>query len=644
MLAIPVAERAKSMNDKTDFSYSFQVTQPTVGQETSDLIAFDTCKAYELPGKKLLIRNLRNGKSAVVTTEVFSALSLCESFRTADEHATRLLKNTSALPSQIEDVKRVLRSTLNDGLMVSASEICRLMTSSASVENASGKDDADKSVVVIITWERPAALQRLLNSILNKADPGNISVLYVVDDSRKTENIHQNQQIVSDFKTKTTIQATYFGQKQQQHLLSEIVRNVPQHEHAVRFLADQSRWTDYWSSGLARNYVLLLSVGRRVVVFDDDTIGEVYEPLERKKGISFSSEPREARFYQHHERWSDFQPRHDLDPIGGHLECLGLSFSNALQILGIQRLDPSSLANATIKDIHRWHGASLVMVTQCGTLGHSGTVNNRWVAQLQGASCQRMLESNEQVESAIRQDNLWLGYSRAHFSSVANMSQITGLDNRNQLPPYFPILRGEDRLFGVMLNYLFPDAVVMDYPWAAPHLPLLERSKSVEETEFGLDANFPQFFYEWVGLQKDRCLAVDIESRLAHLAQVFIDLGSSSHQQLAELYRDERAQTGCSTLLNLNEALARTQNAPENWREFLQKGFHKLNADLAASIGDLSIAGTPASLSDEELAALWCRFWRGYGVALKAWPEIRRAAQEVVEGRDERTFLEITSA
>ena len=163
------------MIDKTDFSYTFQINQPVDEALDSEVIAFDSCKAYELPDHKVLVRNPRNGKSAVVTEKVFSTLITCDKFQTLDDHTSDLLKKltegqATAVGDKASDIKRVLKRTLKDGLMVSASEICRAINSNDSPVVSAKNNNSDKAVVVIITWERPAVLQRLLDSILNNCD------------------------------------------------------------------------------------------------------------------------------------------------------------------------------------------------------------------------------------------------------------------------------------------------------------------------------------------------------------------------------------------------------------------------------------------------------------------------------------------
>lgn len=211
------------------------------------------------------------------------------------------------------------------------------------------------------------------------------------------------------------------------------------------------------------------------------------------------------------------------------------------------------------------------------------------------------------------------------------MSVVTGLDNRQLLPPYFPTLRNEDSLFGYMLGYLYPDLAVLDYPWATPHLPLDDRARSAETTDFGIGPAFPVFFHEWVNLQKQYCLAEDLPGRLEQLAEIFLDLGSASSEALTEMYRDERAHFASDALTSLQEASDAAGNAPGNWKAYLQKAADKLQADMAAGDPLQEIRGTPRGLKGEALIELWRGYWRQFGAALKAWPEIREAARGVVE-------------
>ena len=102
------------MNDKTEFSYTFDISQAAIVPKTeqADWLAFDVCKAYQFSDTNLLVRNPRNGKRSVVSQQVFSALTMCDKFHTLDEHTEQLLKINSAPPSQAGEVRKVLTGTI----------------------------------------------------------------------------------------------------------------------------------------------------------------------------------------------------------------------------------------------------------------------------------------------------------------------------------------------------------------------------------------------------------------------------------------------------------------------------------------------------------------------------------------------------
>ncbi len=108
------------------------------------------------------------------------------------------------------------------------------------------------------------------------------------------------------------------------------------------------------------------------------------------------------------------------------------------------------------------------------------------------------------------------------------MSQITGVDNRQMLPPYLPIMRGQDRLFGYMLDFIFPTSVTLDYPWAVPHLPLPDRRWRDRDLNFTPADSFPMFFIEKIIEYKSSCQSELPGDRLSYLSTWFNNLATAS--------------------------------------------------------------------------------------------------------------------
>ena len=613
------------MTDKTGFSLDFSVTPANVFKPLPDWVAFDLCNPYPVPDGNLLLHNTRNGKRAMIMPEVYASLMNCRQFKTLDQHTASLIDSSPGMQDQQTDVRNVLQSMFDTGMMVSGKKLCDSLKSKTETR----KEETSRPVVAIITWERPQALERLLNSIATNCETGKLDRVYVIDDSRKAENISQNQSLVESCKSKFKTPLLYFGQDEQQLLLDGLAKRLPEHDKTIRFLADQSRWRSHWTSGLARNLALLVSVGRRLVVMDDDTICDVYNPPQPKPNITFSDDPREAVFFSSEQDWAHQHQPINPDPIDRHMQCLGLTFSEALDVLGQQHLKPAGFSNSTAQLTSELTTDSPVLITECGTLGCPGTDSNTWLPDMAPESLKRMLASEQKTNNALNSRLLWSGRNQPHFAPRPNMSAVTGFDNRQLLPPYLPFLRGEDRLFGNMLDFIHPSAVTLDYPWAIPHLPIPQRKWGKQDHDFTPGDSYPLFFVDQVSMEKSSCHSTKPVDRLSALSTWVRSLSVASTDAMAAMYRDVRLRNTAEQLQLLSRSQTASESASKNWQEYLQNGIAQLTADLEkVSREDFPIKGLPGSMDEAELIAFWKETFVDFADALNAWPQIREAAAE----------------
>lgn len=620
------------MTDLTGFSIGAKVDPYAGLKPLPDWVAFDLCNAYPVPGGNYLLHNTVNGKRCMAMPEVYAALSHCSEFRTIDQHTAKIIGLNPEMKEQKDAVKQVFEQMLKTGMMVSAKATCERLKSKT---KTTGTDkQGDNPVAAIITWERPEALERLLDSVAANCDTGSIHRLYVIDDSRKPESISRNKEIVERASARIDTDVQYFGQQEQQQLMDSLVKALPEHEQAVRFLIDQSRWREHWTAGLSRNLALLLSCGRRLVMLDDDTVCDVFDPPQANHNITFSDDPREADFFADEQEWAYLHQPINPDPIKRHMQCLGLPLSEALNILGENHLKAAGFSNATALQVSELEPDSPVLVTECGSLGCPGSSSNTWLPDMAPRSLKAMLSSERKTTNALTTRKVWSGRNHPHFAPRPNMSQITGFDNREMLPPYLPIMRAQDRLFGNMLDYLYPASVTLDYPWAVPHLPLPERNWDDSHLSFQPVDSFPGFFFEKILENKSACLSESADSRLSHLAAWFIDMAAAPDDVLVNQYRHDRLANSAATLKRLSELMESGGSTPVNWQNYLRNGIKKLNADLdTASREDFTVKGLPRTLDGHELIAFWKDNWRDFGGALLAWPKIREAASRYIDGR-----------
>ena len=124
----------------------------------------------------------------------------------------------------------------------------------------------------------------------------------------------------------------------------------------------------------------------------------------------------------------------------------------------------------------RYSAQSPVLLNQCGSWGDPGTGDASWIFFLPEQSIKSLISSEQPLEHLLAARANWMGYRGPTLSAYGSLSQLTGFDHRTLLPPYFPAGRGEDALFGIMLQRVQPNSLVLTEGWAIRHEPLDNRA------------------------------------------------------------------------------------------------------------------------------------------------------------------------
>jgi hypothetical protein len=625
------------MADNFNISYSFNIdtgadsqpgASPAPGADAEPLYALMNVKPLNLGNNRALLIHEHSGAQLLVAMQVATALHALAIFRTMDGHVQKLTETVPELKDQHESVRRVLDMIRDAGLLTSAETVCtRLKEKSTRREQAPTR-------VFIMTCDRPRALERLLQSMIMAGNLGRHEELFIVDDSRDPANVELNRDLVRQFNLTSPVDMRYVGRQEQSQLVRGISAQVPGSETHLDFLVGSERWAGYKTYGRTRTLCLLLSVGRRAIVLDDDIVCAAVATPHRADGVGFRSN-RLSDFYESEQDMLSRTRREDFDPLSGHATCLGLDLGHALDELGAHDFRPAGLKGANSLYLSQWDADSPVLLTQAGTVGDPGSPSSNWIYMLDRESAQRLLSSPMGLDGAMRSHHFWRGQPRPTFSKMAYISQMTGLDNASYLPPYFPVFRGEDSLFGAMVEHLHPRAAVLEYDWAVPHLPL-DVAERREETP-------PHSGRGYFSMEKyltDRTLYeenVGFDTRHKRLVLLLRELSEHSDDGLLTLFRTEvaeyqRTQEEVFTRL-LQDGIAR----PERWSNYLQQGLANLRDAMGQPAKLQEIAAIPDDASDRLILDTFRQYTGEFAAALEAWAGIREAsvgvtAQLLAEG------------
>jgi hypothetical protein len=609
------------MTDDSTLSSSHQPAGATIAPDQA-LYAFSECERVSLPSGGVLLIHKHSAAQMIVAAEVASALSACRVFRTMAQHVEVLTSTIPQLAGQQADVAKVLNLVNSHGLMTTAESVCQRLGGDAPAAR-----NLPTTRVFIITCDRPAAVERLLTSMLHAGNLSHHDQLFLVDDSRASQNTELNRETVARFNITSAKNMQYVGAQEQRRLLDSLVTHLPQHEQGIRFLIDRQRWVDKKSYGLARTLCLLLSVGHRAIVMDDDVICAAVPSPHKRDGIAFGAPPREVESYASEQDILQRTAKADFDPLTGHARCLGLTLGQAITKLGSGQLLPQDLHNANAAYLSQWRAESPILVTQSGTLGNAGTRTPEWIFTIDPTSSQRLLANPGGLETALSSQQFWRGQPRPLFTRMSVISQVTGLDNSQLLPPYFPVFRDEDYLFGAMVEYLHPTAAVLEYDWSVPHFPIETRSGVLEiEPATGKGRFRPGKFIT------DRTVyepGIPVETRLQSLAVLVKELAESSDQGLLTRYRAEVADNQCDELRKFSACLQNGVKRPPVWQGYLEESLESVTGALQSVARLTDIADIPDDLEPQAILEQFRVYANDFAAALAAWPAIRETADTV---------------
>ncbi|GAB3274833.1 hypothetical protein GCM10027297_09270 [Parahaliea aestuarii] len=551
-------------------------------------------------------------------------LQHCMVFRTLEDHARKLVATFPQLGGNVDDALRVLVQVRDAGLFVSASQLCGRLNQEVT------KREVDRCKAFIITCDRPEAVERLLESLLQNAKLATQKQLYLIDDSRHPQSTLANADAVERFNLRSPASMQYIGHEQQEALIERLCESLPEDTEAVRFLFSSGPWAGQKTYGRARNICLLLSMGERCIVMDDDVLCTALARPAREQGLALSDGMREAEFYAGEGEWQQRWIRQNFDPLVGHGRCLGLSAAQVMQLSG-GHMQPAQLAGASLALFRDIHASAPVLMTQSGSVGDPGTTNNAWLSNLGEGSVRAMLQRQGGLPAALETRQCWLGQARATLTKRAVMSQVTGLDNRAELPPYFPALRGEDQLFGAMLDFLIPDSLVMEFDWAVPHLPIEERAGNAAG-----DSVVPrgglQLLASYLAEVKPRDPGVGYDTRLQLLTARLDTLAQLSTTSLVAQLRASLSRAQGFALQTLNDRLADTGALDPDWKTYLEKNARDCIQALQHPAQLAELPGVGAGATDETVASIIRERAAGFASALRAWRRIREAGAALQQG------------
>jgi hypothetical protein len=568
----------------------------------------------------VLVQSALTGSAALLTTQQAALLRACTFFRSLDGHA----KATGAKRADLESLVR-------QGLLTS--ETALRQRSFAAVPQPATPPTI--STIAVITRKRIDSLQRCLESFIDNGQRAERHVEYlVIDTAPQADTRDMTRAMLRDISTRHDVLVRYAGLEERQRFANTLARTgLPR--SAIDFALFDPEGCDL-VYGAARNAILLATVGQSVLCADDDTVCSLAEvPGSSRDGLALSSQndPTSIWFFSDHEAALTRARQLDRSVLGIHEELLGRDLASYLKLMPrpvLLGVDDTNGAFLRALEAGRAH----VALTSTGMLGDAGSGMPPAIRVLDAESRQRLVGSEAGYRTLARSRQLQRGVIR-HTITNNPYLMMTGaaIDNRAILPPFFPVLRGEDTVFGFMLGACVDGAYIGHLPFTLQHSP--SELREVAPDAIADFARHPSSFELVIAcVQSFSALTgTSPTERLHALGRQLGAIASLAPADFEEFLRLWVWRMKALAMERLTNDLETSSAASASWKHDVERYLETMRTSFAAD--DYLVPPELKTRFGGDALPIMQRLIARFGDLLQCWPAMLDMARTLADGGEE---------
>ncbi|WP_201379552.1 hypothetical protein [Ktedonobacter sp. SOSP1-85] len=572
---------------------------------------------YPIGNQRVLAHVRDTDTTRILHVGLAEMLTQCQKFKTLDEHLHAFNQERQLGDTTLQTLRSNLQQFARDGYLVSQNDLRHLF-------QRSEKQFSPSPITSIgfPTCDRVEALQRGMISYLEHCIRFDRTPEFVVaDDSRSSATRESYRQMLHSLKARYSMNIAYAGLEEKSAFIKRLSNkgNIPEEVVSWACLGDKRYGAV--TIGANRNALLLHTVGERTFSSDDDIICHVAASPEMEEGLAISSKgsPLAIRFYPDRESALSYVQFSEQDILALHEQWLGqdpkeggAGYAGDSQI-STEKADPACLQKLATQ-------SGKVVLTVNGSVGDCGwsAEDELFFLTLRGKNFERLTSSEQAYRSALTSREVVQVVEQTTITEQAKpfFGMCIGLDNRELLPPFPPVGRGEDAIFGEMLTLCFLNTYTVHLPWTLVHSPLQVRSYTPSPI---LNVGFPDWILACIGLFEPKFVSSPVD-RLYKLGQFVEEIGCLPKASFTEFAHHLLWEGRGVFVARLEERLIRDQeNLPAFWRRDVEKFFKKMHQSALLPIEQL-FQVNPVLIQHASVQ---------FGQLLKWWPQIVEAARQL---------------
>jgi len=407
---------------------------------------------------------------------LLQAMQVTDRFRSLDGHRDALIE-AGWQDDGSGNIDRILNELVQNGLLRARGSFLKALIGASTPAT----DAPSISSLAWVTRDRPQLLKRSVESFIDNCLKHNRTAEYrIFDDSAEEKVRNRTRQGLAELAKDKSVRILYAGQDEKRAFASCILREAGAEglpAEVVEFALFDPFGIGY-TTGANGNAFLLGTAGELCLMIDDDTVSRFCEPPEPAEGLTLHSspDPTQFRFFPDRTTLLESVELQDLCILEWHERLLGKPLSECVSsAMQSEQIDVSGLTADWLPRLEANPGK--IAVTMTGVCGDSGMGSSRMFLGLTGKNREALIGTEESYRSSLTsREVLRVTSSPTIGQGGLFMTMNSGFDNRDLLPPFFPVLRGSDGLFSQTLRACQPENMTGYLPIACFHDPQERRA------------------------------------------------------------------------------------------------------------------------------------------------------------------------
>lgn len=480
-------------------------------------------------------------------------------------------------------------------------------------------------MIGITTRNRPQALKECVKSLAGHLTlyPRECEIVVTDDSDDDAAALLNSQQLRSIYPDNSC----YMGREEKLRLVKEFEHaGIPAEVAGFGLLGNSDI---LFRAGANRNCLLLSCAGSRYLSCDDDVIWDVRDIRAGEQNIQIRQNVHsavETWFYHSRSFALNAAPKASVDLIAAHEELIGTHLAhvaeknNLHRSLHIDHIGPKSFN-------HFLDGVGRVLVTMSGIVGDSGLPNEFPFVLATGEVRRRFLQGWNGKTHQQRSKEVMRGVARPVIGAGGPIATttVTGWDARDLLPPFLPVARGEDGVYGYVLRKCCPTGYIGHLPFAVFHAADSSRVYGALPASSTIAQIVAAVLETWGDVA-----TADTAQRMMLMGRHLMEFGTATVENFESTVLKTLRLNAMELIAGCEKLLAQYSNTPEEWAAGIKSWMTALKTNLKQkhAVTPLEFAG----YSSPREALTWMQqILVQFGHLLQWWPAMVCEAQRLRE-------------